>query len=206
MSGQYRGKLGLEGGVSHTKSANQIRQLSLTSLEREMVIGCLLGDGTLSRSGKNYRLRIEHSVKHSEYVTWKYGYLKRICISPVQHVVSHSSLRFGTVGHPQLSLLRHVWYQTAKQIPNGLELTPFIIAIWFMDDGTKHRDTVDISIHSFSRASIEKLQKQLLKFRIDTTVNSDSKGPRLYIRKKSYPNFKKLVSPYIQKCIAYKLP
>ena len=192
--------------MSQTKFANQIKQIQLTPLETEMIIACLLGDGTLSKSGKNYRLRIEHNSEHKEYVEWKYNLLKRICISEIQYVSAHSSYRFGTVGHPAITLLRQIWYQPIKQVISELELTPLMIAVWFMDDGTKHRDTIDFSVHNFSPVSIDMLRKQLLRFRIDTTVNSDSKGSRLYVLKKSYPNFKTLVSPYIIKCMAYKLP
>ena len=87
----------LEVNVSQTKLGNQIKQLQLTPQEKEMIIACLLGDGTLSKSGKHYRLRIEHNAKHGEYVEWKCNLLKRICISKIQYVNSHSSFRFGTV-------------------------------------------------------------------------------------------------------------
>ena len=192
--------------MSQTKLANQIKQLQLRPQEIEVIIACLLGDGTLSKSGKNYRLRIEHNFKHREYVEWKYNLLKRICISKIQYVNSHSSFRFGTVGHPYITFLRQIWYQSTKQVVKGFMLSPLMIAVWFMDDGTKHRDTIDISVHNFSKKSIDLLRKQLLSFGIGTTVNSDSKGTRLYILKKSYNNFKKLVSPYILRCMAYKLP
>ena len=192
--------------MSQTKLANQIKQIQLTPVEKEVIIACLLGDGTLSKSGKNYRLRIEHNSKHKEYVEWKYNLLKRICVSEIQYMDAHSSYRFGTIGHPEITLLRQIWYQPDKQIINELKLTPLMIAVWFMDDGTKHRDTVDISVHNFSPVSIKMLRKQLWKFSIETTINSDSKGARLYILKKSYPNFKTLVAPYVQKCMAYKLP
>ena len=80
------------------------------------------------------------------------------------------------------------------------------VAIWFMDDGTKHRDTVDISVHNFSLESLDVVRKQLSAMGVETTINSDAKGHRLYVKKSSYPNFKKLVQPYIVKCMEYKLP
>lgn len=135
--------------MSQTKQSNLIKQIKLTPQEIEVIVACLLGDGALSKSGKNYRLRIEHNSKHKEYVEWKYYLLKRLCISKVQNVTAHSSLRFGTVGHPEITKLRHLWYQQTKQVVPGLKLTPIMIAVWFMDDGTKHRDTVDISVHNF---------------------------------------------------------
>jgi len=192
--------------MSRTKQSDLLKRAALTPQEIEMIIACLLGDGTLSKSGKNYRLRIEHNSKHKEYVEWKYDLLKRLCVSAIQSVAPHSSVRFGTVGHPEITKLRERWYLQTKQIVGDLKLSPLMIAVWFMDDGTRHRDTVDISVHSFSSASIESLRKQLLGYGIETTINSDSKGSRLYVLKKSYPNFKRLVTPYIVSCMAYKLP
>ncbi|OGB73719.1 hypothetical protein A3K24_02695 [candidate division Kazan bacterium RIFCSPHIGHO2_01_FULL_44_14] len=81
-----------------------------------------------------------------------------------------------------------------------------MLAVWFMDDGTKHRDTVDVSVQSFSRENLQSLRDQLLTMGVQTTINSDSKGNRLYFIKSSYPVFKKLVKPYIVECMAYKLP
>lgn len=192
--------------MSQTKASNSIKQTALTPHEKEVVVACLLGDGTLSQAGKNYRLRVEHQEAHKEYVEWKHSLLQRLCVTPVQKVSAHSSYRFGTVGHPEITQMRQIWYQNSKQVVADMELTPLMTAIWFMDDGTKHRDTVDISVHNFSEVSIEALRKNLLKFGVNTTVNSDSKGLRLYVKKESYPNFKNLVKPYIVKCMAYKLP
>jgi hypothetical protein len=200
-------EVGLEVKMSQTKFANAIKQIRLTPLEMEIITGCLLGDGTLSKSGKNYRLRVEHAARHKAYVEWKYNFLKRLCISAIQYDMSNSAYRFGTVGHPEISKLRQQWYPSGKkQVAANVQITPRQTAIWFMDDGTKHRDTVDISVHNFARTDIERLCVQLRKFDINTTVNSDSKGFRLYMLKQSYPNFKKLVKPFIVKCMAYKLP
>ena len=193
--------------MPQTKVGNRIKQMPLTPLEREVIVGCLLGDGTLSQAGKYYRLRVEHTSKHWEYVEWKFELLKRLCLSEANHVAAHASLRFGTVGHPSIAQLRNAWYRPNKQVPPNLVLTSLMVAIWFMDDGTKHRDTVDISVHNFSECDLQILRDQLLnKYNVRTTVNSDAKGHRLYVIKESYPDFKKLVKPYIVECMAYKLP
>ncbi len=193
--------------MPQTKIANQIKTTKLSPKEMEIIVGCLLGDGTLSKSGKHYRLRVEHTVKHKEYVKWKYNFLKRLCISNIQFNKTNLSYRFGTVGHPAITSLRRKWYPSGhKIIVTKLRLTPRQLGILFMDDGTKHRDTINISVHNFARTDIEKLQKQLRNFNIHTTINSDSKGYRLYVLQQSYLNFKKLVKPYIVKCMAYKLP
>ena len=191
-----------------TKIANAIKKCPLYMEEIGVIIGCLLGDGTLSKSGKDYRLRIEHADKHSEYVAWKYQLLRRLTVSVPTKVNAHNSMRFGTVGHPDLTALRSEWYQgKTKHVPKSLsELSVISIAVWFMDDGTKHRDTVDFSVHNFEKIEIVKLQKILQSYGIETTINFDGKGSRLYVKKDSYQAFKALVNPYIVKCMAYKLP
>ncbi len=192
--------------MSHSFLGKSIRQTALTVLEREIISGCLLGDGTLTKAGKNYRLRIEHAFASREYVNWKFQLLKRLCVSDVQSVIGRQSWRFGTVGHPEITGMRSLWYNPIKQVPENLRLTPLMMAVWFMDDGTKHRDTVDFSIHSFSDESAQALRNQMLQLDVKTTINSDGKGKRLYVLKSSYPNFKKLVSPHMVTCMAYKLP
>lgn len=192
--------------MPQTREGNAIKQTSLTSLEKEVIEGCLLGDGTLTLAGKNYRLRVEHSERHKDYVDWKFRILRRLYVREVQPVPSHASVRFGTVGHPEIALMRQLWYRTQKQVPDTLVMTPMKLAIWFMDDGTRHRDTVDFSVHSFSSKSLEILRCQMQSLGLFTTINSDAKGARLYLMKKSYLAFKELVNPYMAACMTYKLP
>ena len=86
-----------------TKKSNKIRRVTVNPKEIAIIIGCLLGDGTLSKSGKDFCLRVEQKEAHSEYVHWKFEFLKRLCISKPKEVKAHKSLRFGTCGHPVLS-------------------------------------------------------------------------------------------------------
>lgn len=44
----------------------------------DVVIGTLLGDGCLERNGVNVRLRIDHSVKQSSLVWWKFRELAEL--------------------------------------------------------------------------------------------------------------------------------
>lgn len=183
-----------------------MKSLELTERETEIVTGCLLGDGSLQLSGRHYRLRIEHETAKREYVEWKFQLLQRLCVNGPVYVPAHNSYRFGTVGHPDLTRMRTLLYCPAKEWCPDFQITPLMVAIWFMDDGTKHGQTVDFSVHNFSLRSISYFQSGLLKLGIDTTINSDSKGNRLYVRRKSYVAFEKLVKPYIIDCMAYKLP
>lgn len=199
-------EVGLE-TVSHTREANHLKFTTLLPLEKEVIVGCLIGDGSLEKSGKHYRLRIGHTIRHRDYVRWKYALLQRLCITEPQYVPATRSIRIGTIGHTELSTIRHQWYINGiKTVPLDFKLTPLMIAIWFMDDGCKQGKSVDFSVHCFSKESIQILQKGLEEFGVTSIVNFDGKGSRLYVRRSSYDCFKELVKPYMQKCMAYKLP
>ena len=178
----------------------------MTPDELIFIQACLLGDGTLSQSGKYHRLRIAHKLAHSEYVQWKFSQIKRLCVSNPAVDKTNNSLRFGTVGHPEITSLYKLWYKPIKEVPRSFYLTAKTLAIWFMDDGGKIHKTVSFSVHNFSENSINFLRKLLSELDIQTTIQSDAKGKRLYVKQSSYPIFKEFVKPYIVKCMTYKLP
>ena len=197
--------------MAHTKIANALRSLSLTREECEVIAGCLLGDGTLSKAGKNYRLRVEHQAMHRELVDWKYQKLSRLCLNEPKLVKQHNSYRFGTVGHPELNQWRMECYSanSVKCIPESLVqwISPKSIAIWFMDDGYKIHRTIGIAVHCFSEEDIDRMRSVLGKFEVESQVQQDGHGKRLYVPTQSYEAFEGLVKPTMDEipCMAYKL-
>jgi hypothetical protein len=199
--------------MSHLRIANERKSHSFTPLEREVVIGCLLGDGTLTKSGKEYRLRVEHKAAHGEYVDWKYYQLQRFGVTPPQFVRQHQSYRFGTIGHPELTGLHRAFYKDGKKsIPKFLkeQLSALALAILFMDDGGMVHSTVSFALHGYSEVDAELIRSILQKWGIETTwqVDGHGYGRRLYVTTSSYATFEKLVKPYVEEisCMAYKLP
>ena len=59
-------------------------KIKLSTRQREIIIGKILGDGCLvSQSQKRtYRLQIEHSLKQKKYVIWLYQELKTLIRTP----------------------------------------------------------------------------------------------------------------------------
>lgn len=197
--------------MPHLQTANKLKQETLTAFERELVTACLLGDGTLSKSGHEYRLRVEQQAAHKEYVEWKYLQLKRLCLSAPKFVAQHQSYRFGTVGHPALTQLRREFYPEGKKsLPERLKLTPLMLAVLFMDDGGRIHQTVSFALHNYSENEIEKIQSSLREFGIRSTLQFDGhhQRKRLYVVSSSYAAFEKLAKPYLREisCMASKLP
>ena len=56
------------------------RQFRISNFQKEVLVGCLLGDGRLeSRSGgKSARLRIHHGEKQKDLIFWKYEIMRNL--------------------------------------------------------------------------------------------------------------------------------
>lgn len=196
--------------MSRNKLSEQIKSIIINDIEEEFIIGCILGDGTLSKSGKHYRLRVEQKADHYEYVKWKFDRLNRLCLTPPQYNKKNNSFRFGTVGHPRLSEIKINFYFNDNSINPEIisKINRLAIAVWFMDDGYKINNTVGISSNNFSLIALKQLQSRLLQFGLSTNLQSDKGRKRIYFSTKCYYSFNKIVKPFIGqvKCMAYKLP
>jgi hypothetical protein len=61
-------------GVRSRQIEEYKQQLALTPLQREMLVGLLLGDACFETQnrGRTYRLKIEHSIAQAQYVQHLY--------------------------------------------------------------------------------------------------------------------------------------
>ena len=50
----------------------------LSSRQKEILIGTILGDGHLERNGNGVRLRVDHGMHQAEYLKWKYEEFKNL--------------------------------------------------------------------------------------------------------------------------------
>ncbi len=118
---------------------------SLTQTQKSIIIGSILGDGYLRviKGRLNAFLEINHSIRQKEYVDWKYDRLKSITKSPPKQRESNGqrlAYRFFTEQHPVLTELWQRFYKKGvKTIPSDLVIDPLMLAVWFMDDGSKCR-------------------------------------------------------------------
>jgi len=185
---------------------------SLTQLQRSIIIGSLLGDGYLrivSRR-KNAFLEINHSYSQKEYVEWKFEMLKSICRSGPKMRRGNGkriAYRFTTRQMPEITDLSRLFYANGKkQIPNNLQLDPIVIAIWFMDDGSKcGTSNVYFNTQQFNASDQEKCMQMLLKFGIESSLNRDKEYSRVRIKSSSMQKLFNLVIPHIIPSMKYKL-
>lgn len=190
------------------------KNVRLSDLQRQVILGTLLGDGCLAEtfSKKNLRLQIEHGQAQRAYVLWKYRILQSLVLTPPKFQQRNRSWRFKTISHPELTALGRLFYKRRKKVvPQNLEVllrAPISIAVWFMDDGAKNRnDGLIFNTQCFSKKETERLKKILAKnFGLDhISLQRDKNGWRLYVQKASAEKMTALMSPYILPELAYKM-
>lgn len=129
------------GRVTYSTEIRNLKKVEFNEYQRAVIIGSILGDGCLCEnwSKTNYRLLMMHSVDQKEYILWKYSILKQCILSEPRFYDGNKSLTIRTISHPELTMLRNIFYPNGKKIIplNIIEYieNPLTIAIWFMDDG-----------------------------------------------------------------------
>jgi hypothetical protein len=194
--------------------------LSLSPVQREVLVGLLLGDGCLeTRNGRTYRLKIEQSKAHQAYVDHLYHLFRDWVLTPprIRPVISrgHASenVVFQTISHSAFRFYAHQFYRDSrKQVPKLIHrwLTPRALSYWFMDDGSvksKESKGVILNTQAFAPADIERLIQCLQsKFELQAMIRKQRDGCQIYISGKSYEKFAALVDAYVIPEMKYKLP
>lgn len=185
---------------------------SLTQTQKSILIGTLLGDGSLrlQKGRKNALLEINHALAHKTYVDWKYKHLANLVRTPPKPRKCNEgrrAYRFTTLSLPELTILYRKFYSNGKKvIPNDLILSSLALAVWFMDDGNKSRNSFYLNTQQFNLPTQKYLQKILSdQWKIETTLNKDKIYYRIRVGIKYIDRFKAIVKPFIISLFDYKL-
>lgn len=206
----------------------------LTTIQKDLVFGTLLGDGNLQTfsNGNSWRYRALHKNAHKEYLYHKYEILSPLCKSPPiygevwdersQAVYKRDYFNTGvdTCFEHYAGLFYKFNKETGcwqKDVPLnvGKYLTAPVIAYWYMDDGALkwkgHSNAMRICTESFSEHGVNRLRKALFeKFEIVTTKTKKTRkdgsiGWRIAIPEESSTKFCLLIEPHLVDCMKYKV-
>ena len=191
-----------------TYFARQARQRPFDRVQHELVVGSLLGDGTLLKTTSGWCFRVHHGLAQRSYVEFKHRFLRDYVQSPPRQ--SGQAYYFRTVTHSTFSDYRERFYQTNRKIvPIELlreQLTGLGLAIWLMDDGSADGTAVRLNSQSFSENENEALAMLLqTKFGLDVRLNRDKSAFRLRIAAASKSRLVAVVGPYMHPDMSYKL-
>lgn len=185
---------------------------SLASMQHAVLVGSLLGDGTLRRQGTrtNALFEVNHSFEYKDYVDWKYSIFSPYVLTPPKRRLGNGvrvAYRFTTQSLPIFTYYYEWFYKDRKKcIPLDLTLDPLILATWFMDDGSKSRNASYFNTQQFSCEEQNFLSKLLKRiFGIENSLNRDKCYWRLYITVEGTKRLYHLIAPFIVPCFRYKL-
>lgn len=206
-------------------------RLKLTHQQKNIIIGTLLGDSCLRKSGAEvplYNLKFEQKIGSRPYIEFLYDIFRDWCGTEprIRHITgggaeNRESVCFATYGHPSFTFYADVFYRIDSLTNKRRKVVPKLIhrwlnaetvAMWFMDDGSKDRSGYKLNTQGFTLKENERLADALGKaFKFEVNIHADNnkktgkKGYRLYITANSRDDFTKLVKPFVLPCFYYKL-
>ena len=184
----------------------------LNQFQKSVIIGTVLGDGYIRIiSGRQHAfLEINHALSQREYVMWKYDVLKevRAGVPKVRRGNGlRQAIRFHTKQSAELTEIHSLFYNDRiKVIPIDLKLDPVVLAVWFMDDGSRCRESdVYLNTQQFDTESQMTLIQALKKLGLEATLNKDKEYQRIRFLKESIPRLVALIKPHVIPSMYYKI-
>jgi len=117
----------------------------LTQIQKEVLVGSLLGDGCLFKYKVTHKphLIIVRKIADKTYAQWEIEILKdficRIREGQTYDNRTHKTyqwIKFVTHRSTTFEPYYKDWYPKGiKVVPKSIELTPLVLAVWFCDDG-----------------------------------------------------------------------
>lgn len=189
---------------------------SLSDTQKAVLLGTLLGDGSLKCRGKYHRLHVKHSKNQLGFVEYKRDIFSNITNMKVRifsQLVGekyYNFCEFVTLTHPEFSeFYRRVYPQGKKKITWELLKdfnNPLSLTVWFMDDGGADWARALFHTHSFSLKEVNLLRKSLRdSFNLKTTTRKNRGRWVVYVPKNQLGPFRSLVEKHILPEFNYKL-
>jgi RecA/RadA recombinase len=193
----------------------------LSDLQFELVRGAVMGDGNLSKTKRSdlidsgIRFRMGHGSAQASYLDWKCSLLSNIPMSRTTR--EDGSVHADLTQIVELSDLRGEVYAEDKKKSLSWDylkqLTPFSLAIWYMDDGhldirdeAKTSARIQICVQAMSRDTRERLVDYLRDtWDLDVRLASVRGKAIILFTKLAAEEFQELVAPFIHPSMEYKL-
>ncbi len=193
----------------------------LSPQQRQLVLGSLMGAGSVSpklvgKAGVSMksRFRFGHGPRQDDYARWKASLLDGVPVTISQH--DKGGLMVETTPLVELDELREAVYLAGKKVLSWdylKELTPFALAVWYLDDGTFFERRKDGAVGR-SEICVEALEAGSQQRLVDTLRDTWGLSCKLTKRggeavivfdRDGTDDLHRLIAPYVPACMAYKL-
>jgi len=209
-------KLGLKASIR-----NKTMKIEPSEREKSIMIGTLLGDASMQKSGL---ITLSHSIKQLEYIEFKRNLLKNISCSEIKYserkdkrteriyFISSFIIRSTEFGKSIFNYLYNDKKIISKEILKYYNEEA--MAIHFMDDGCMAKPH-NVKYHFFATNAFDYNSVSLLKehmkekFNLNTRIQIVGKNKDQYelciVGKESNKNFENIIKPYCIESMYYKI-
>lgn len=192
-----------------------------------ILIGSLLGDGSMEKSVNGSRFVFYQAKKNGEYLLWLHQVISNLGYAhndlPKMYTRKGTPLlgiseikyyyRFRTFTYSSFDWIYDSFYPkgTKKIIPYFIDiyLSPLALAVWMMDDGTLHKNKgFRFCTNGFTLKEIQYLALVLkIKYDLDSSFHKTGLVNQygLYISKSNFKTLIKIVKPYFHPTMLYKI-
>ncbi len=127
------------------------RELELTPIERQVIVGGLLGDLSCRISATSIYARLEggHCERQKEYMFWKINLLQRLMFNVGRTSLGaylYQSRNFKALNEYYTLFYSKGYKSINRDILNLLD--DFGLLIWYLDDGSYHKRDRNIRLHT----------------------------------------------------------
>jgi hypothetical protein len=140
---------------THGETTAMRSQFKLTPYINDVIIGELLGDGSIYKSG-NISGGFTYSTSKKKYLEWLYlgifknhgidimeEGIKDVIIKPREgfsQINESICYKARTLAYWQFGLFRKKWFPDGiKIVPDDIKITPTVLLHWYLGDGSLHR-------------------------------------------------------------------
>jgi len=198
----------------HGHPQTALQETQLTDVQKDIVIGSLLGDGSIRPVGI---FVIGHGVKQREYLEWKVNQMSPFMSKIKKRDTLDNRSGRRDIGYYSYSHTlevfreyRKLFYPDHKKIfPNLESISPLALAIWYMDDGSYaiKSGRSCLCSQSFTREenqmAVDLLQKQ---YGINAKIHKAGVGQfRIGMNRDASNTLFKVIEPYMHYSMLYKM-
>ena len=183
---------------------------------QDLLLGSMLGDGSIKQEGHmTAYFREEHAQEQKSYAKWKEKAFGGLCRKPSDNEHGYG---FSTVALYEFAQIRSRFYPFDKRYKHVTRelldaLTPFSLAVWYMDDGTNGRrrdgsNSKTIYLHKLSEAECRTIEAVFAaKFGLACHVKYYPKGSssRIAFHGANADRFEEIIRSYCHPSMRHKL-
>ena len=185
------------------------KSLSLNNIQQDILIGKMLGDGSLTNSSVCFG----HTKIKEEYVDFTLKCLGDVAGNRQKDAVSgygSTIARGRSISLNAIDDLFSGWDKSNGFVPK-IKMTPFSLAFWYMDDGSIHinkkqRPRASFATCGFTLQSCENLLESLEGLGLSGSVVTSGGYNRITLDADSTELLFCMISPLVPLCMQYKLP